>query len=107
MSWAVKVPAFIPPLVAIVIGTPTASCAIPAPKSTPVGVVYRASWNDEKIITGTLDTITKRVRDQKITRTAIIIIGDVIKPKSYEYSRLYDKSFSHGFRKSRSKSSKN
>ncbi len=72
------------------------------PKSTPVGVVYRASWNDEKIITGTLDTITKRVRDQKITRTAIIIIGDVIKPKSYEYSRLYDKSFSHGFRKAKS-----
>ncbi|MCS5530687.1 MAG: cobalt-precorrin-4 C(11)-methyltransferase, partial [Candidatus Nitrosopelagicus sp.] len=54
-----------------------------------------------------LETITKRVRDQKITRTAIIIIGDVIKPKSYEYSRLYDKSFSHGFRKSHSKSSKN
>ena len=71
------------------------------PKSTPVGVVYRASWNDEKIITGTLATITKRVRDQKITRTAIIIIGDVIKPKSYEYSRLYDKSFSHGFRKAK------
>ena len=77
------------------------------PKSTPVGVVYRASWNDEKIITGTLDTITKRVRDQKITRTAIIIIGDVIKPKSYEYSKLYDKTFSHGFRKVKSKSSKN
>jgi len=76
-------------------------------KSTPVGVVYRASWADEKIITGTLETITKRVRDQKITRTAIIIIGDVIKPKSYEYSRLYDKSFSHGFRKAHSKSSKN
>ena len=76
-------------------------------KSTPVGVVYRASWADEKIITGTLETITKRVRDQKITRTAIIIIGDVVKPKSYEYSRLYDKNFSHGFRKSQSKSSKN
>jgi len=76
-------------------------------KSTPVGVVYRASWNDEKIITGTLETITKKVRDQKITRTAIIIIGDVIKPKSYEYSKLYDKTFSHGFRKVKSKSSKN
>ena len=74
-----------------------------SPKSTPVGVVYRASWDDEKIITGTLDTITKKVRDQKITRTAIIIIGDVIKPKSYEYSRLYDKSFSHGFRKAKTK----
>jgi len=72
-------------------------------KSTPVGVVYRASWSDEKIITGTLGTITKKVRAQKITRTAIIIIGDVIKPKSYEYSRLYDKSFSHGFRKAKTK----
>ncbi len=30
--------------------------------------------------------------------TAIVIIGDVIKPKSYEYSKLYDKTFSHGFR---------
>jgi precorrin-4/cobalt-precorrin-4 C11-methyltransferase len=73
------------------------------PKSTPVGVVYRASWNDEKIITGTLETITKKVRDQKITRTAIIIIGDVIKPKSYEYSRLYDKTYSHMFRKAKTK----
>ena len=77
------------------------------PKTTPVGVVYRASWPDQMIITGTLQTISKKIKDQKITRTAIIIIGDVIKPKSYEYSRLYDKSFSHGFRKSRSKSSKN
>jgi precorrin-4/cobalt-precorrin-4 C11-methyltransferase len=77
------------------------------PKSTPVGVVYRASWKDQKIITGTLNDIRKKVMSEKITRTAIVIIGDVIKPKSYEYSKLYDKSFSHGFRKSRSKSSKN
>jgi len=68
------------------------------PKTTPVGVVYRASWPDQIIITGTLQTISKKIKAQKITRTAIIIIGDVIKPKSYEYSKLYDKSFSHGFR---------
>lgn len=72
--------------------------------STPVAVVYRASWNDQKIISGTLGDITKKVRDEKITRTAIIIIGDVIKPKSYEYSKLYDKTFSHGFRKAKTKS---
>jgi precorrin-4/cobalt-precorrin-4 C11-methyltransferase len=72
--------------------------------STPVGVVYRASWDDQKIITGTLTDITKKVRDEKITRTAIVIVGDVIKPKSYEYSRLYDKTFSHGFRKAKIKS---
>ncbi|HXW02787.1 MAG TPA: precorrin-4 C(11)-methyltransferase [Nitrosarchaeum sp.] len=70
-------------------------------KSTPVAVVYRASWNDEKIITGTLQDIRKKVLKEKITKTAIIIIGDVVKPKSYEYSRLYDKTFSHGFRKAK------
>jgi precorrin-4/cobalt-precorrin-4 C11-methyltransferase len=71
--------------------------------STPVAVVYRVSWNDQKIITGTLTDITKKVKDEKITRTAIIIIGDVIQPKSYEYSKLYDKTFSHGFRKAKIK----
>ena len=76
------------------------------PKTTPVGVVYRASWPDQIIITGTLQTISKKIKAQKITRTAIIIIGDVIKPKSYEYSRLYDKSFSHGFRKAKTNSKK-
>ena len=70
-------------------------------KSTPVAVVYRASWNDQKIIKGTLEGIVKKVKDEKITRTAIVIISDVIDPKTYEYSKLYDKKFSHGYRKSR------
>ena len=68
-------------------------------KSTPVAAIYRASWKDEKIITGTLVDIAKKIREEKITRTAIIIIGDIVNPKSYEYSRLYDKTFTHGFRK--------
>ena len=71
------------------------------PKTTPAAVVYRASWPDQKIITGTLEDITKKVWAQKITRTAIVIIGDVIQPKSYEYSKLYDKTFSHGYRKAK------
>ena len=69
--------------------------------TTPAAVVYRASWKDEKTITGTLDDIVQRTRDEHITRTAIVIIGDVIRPKSYEYSRLYDRKFSHGYRKAR------
>ena len=72
-------------------------------KTTPVAVVYRASWSDQKIIRGTLNDIVKKIRDEKITRTAIIIIGDVVKPESYEYSRLYDKTFSHGYRKAKIK----
>ena len=70
-------------------------------KSTPVAVVYRASWDDQKIITGTLDDIAKKLLKEKITRTAIIIIGDVVKPTSYEYSKLDDKTFSHGYRKAK------
>lgn len=69
------------------------------PKSTPTAAVYRASWKDEKIITGTLADITKKIKDAKITKTTIIIIGDIVNPKHYEYSRLYDKTFSHGYRK--------
>ena len=72
-------------------------------KTTPVAVVYRASWPDQKIIIGTLEDITKKIKDEKITRTSIVIIGDVIKPKSYEYSKLYDKTFSHGYRKAKTK----
>ena len=72
-------------------------------KTTPVAVVYRASRKDQKIIIGTLTDIASKVKAEKITMTAIVIIGDVIKPKSYEYSKLYDKTFTHGFRKAKTK----
>lgn len=72
-------------------------------RTTPVAVVYRATWEDQKIIQGNLSNIVKKVRDEKITRTAIVIISNVIGSKSYEYSRLYDKNFSHGYRKSKIK----
>ncbi|MDI1495951.1 MAG: Precorrin-4 C11-methyltransferase [Cenarchaeum symbiont of Oopsacas minuta] len=68
-------------------------------KDTPAAIVYRASWEDEKVIRGTLDTIVSKVRKAKITRTAIIVIGGVVDPKKYEFSKLYDKNFSHGYRR--------
>ena len=70
-------------------------------KSTPVAVVYRASWKDQKIIKGTLGDIAEKIKNEKITKTAIIIISDVIDRKTYEYSKLYDKKFSHGYRKAK------
>jgi precorrin-4/cobalt-precorrin-4 C11-methyltransferase len=76
-------------------------------KSTPVAVVYRASWKDQIIIKGTLGDIANKIKEKKITRTAIVIISDVINPESYEYSKLYDKKFSHGYRKSKIKKIKN
>jgi len=68
-------------------------------RDTPVAVVYHASWNDEKIIKGTLENIRDKVKEEGIKKTALIIVGDVLNPKYYEYSKLYDKNFETEFRK--------
>lgn len=73
--------------------------------STPVAVIYRATWDDEKIIVGTLDNIVEKVNKAKITKTAIIIVGNVINPSSYEFSKVYDPQFTHGYRKANTDSS--
>lgn len=68
---------------------------------TPVAIVYKATWKEEKILKGTLETISKKVRDEKIVKTALIVVGDVISPKKYEFSKVYDAQFTHGFRRSK------
>jgi precorrin-4/cobalt-precorrin-4 C11-methyltransferase len=68
-------------------------------EKTPAAVVYRATWEDEKIIKGTLGDIAKKTKEAKIIKTALIIVGDVIAPKKYEYSKVYDAGFTHGYRK--------
>ncbi len=66
--------------------------------NAPVAVVYRASWDDEKIITGTLGDISEKMKAQGISRTALILVGDFLTAKGGK-SRLYSKDFEHGFRK--------
>jgi precorrin-4/cobalt-precorrin-4 C11-methyltransferase len=65
---------------------------------TPVAIVYRATWEDQKIIKGTLADIVKKTKEAKIIKTAVIIVGDVIAPKKYEFSKVYDAGFTHGYR---------
>lgn len=72
-------------------------------KDTPAAVVYRATWDDEKIIKGTLGDIAEKTKKEKIIKTALIIVGDVIAPKKYEYSKVYDAGFTHGYRKAEKK----
>ncbi|MCH3963533.1 MAG: precorrin-4 C(11)-methyltransferase [Clostridium sp.] len=71
-------------------------------KSVPVAVVERASWKDERIIVGTLDDICDKVKKADITKCAQILVGDFI-DCDYSKSLLYDKSFTHMFRKGRSR----
>ncbi len=68
-------------------------------QETPAAIVYRATWEDEKIIRGTLGDIVKKTHDAKIIKTAVIIVGDVIAPKKYEFSKVYDAGFTHGYRR--------
>ena len=43
--------------------------------NTPVAVVYRASWPDEKIVRGTLGALHQMVTEAGITRQALIFVG--------------------------------
>ncbi|ADL07096.1 precorrin-4 C(11)-methyltransferase [Thermosediminibacter oceani] len=64
---------------------------------TPVAVVYRATWEDQKVVRGTLEDIAGKVEEEGIKRTAVIIVGEAL-GDAFEFSKLYDPSFSHGFR---------
>jgi precorrin-4/cobalt-precorrin-4 C11-methyltransferase len=70
------------------------------PPSTPVAVVQKATWPDQKIVTGTLADISGKASESEIAKTALILVGDFL-GNDFEKSRLYDKSFSHEFRKSK------
>ena len=64
----------------------------------PVAVVYKATWEDQKIVYGDLTNIAKRVKEAKITKTALTVVGDFLGDE-YELSKLYDKTFTTEFRK--------
>lgn len=67
--------------------------------TTPVAVVFRTSWPNEKIIRGTIRDITEKVKRERIDRQALIIVGEVLKKKDFRMSRLYDDNFAHSYRK--------
>lgn len=69
------------------------------PEKTPVAAAYRASWEDERVVIGTLKDIAKKVKAAGITKHALIIVGEALaaSPSALK-SRLYDKGFKHGCR---------
>jgi len=70
-------------------------------KETPVAVVEKASWAEERKIVGTLENIAEKVKEAGIKRHALIVVGEVL-GKTYRKSKLYDADFEHGFRKRKS-----
>ncbi len=65
---------------------------------TPVAVVYKATWPEEKILRTTIDKLPEAMKREEITKTALIVVGNVLGDE-YAKSRLYDASFSTEFRK--------
>ena len=78
---------------------------------TPVAVVYRVGWPEEKVIRGTLSDIAAKVRDARINRQALVMVGEAMNPDitSPEYverqvsasSHLYSDDYTHLFRRAR------
>ena len=64
----------------------------------PAIIIYRATWPDEEIIITTVGKMRARVREEKITRTALIFVGHVFGEAKFRDSRLYAVDFAHVMR---------
>ena len=61
----------------------------------PVIIAYRATWPDERYIKTTLAGMKADVRAAKITRTALILVGQVLAAEDFTDSKLYDPDHVH------------
>lgn len=68
------------------------------PPETPLAVLYRVSWKDEKVWTGKLDELSKIMKENKLTRTVLIIVGEAVGARKNR-SWLYGDNWHHIFRK--------
>lgn len=67
---------------------------------TPAAIVYKATWPDEKVIRTTVSGLAEAAAKEQVTKTALITVGGFL-GASYERSKLYDPSFTTGFREGR------
>ena len=68
------------------------------PPETPVAACYKLTWKDERIYRGVLKDLAKIVKENKLTLTTLLVVGDAIDNR-HGLSRLYADEFKHLFRK--------
>ncbi|WP_455640624.1 precorrin-4 C(11)-methyltransferase [Parabacteroides sp.] len=66
--------------------------------TTPVAACYKLTWKDERIFRGELKDLAKIVKDNHLTLTTLLVVGDAIDNRE-GLSRLYADEFKHLFRK--------
>ena len=72
------------------------------PGDTPVVVIERVSWPEERTVRGTLKDIADKVKDAGINKTALIYVGEALRASEEKLgreSKLYHKDFKHEYRK--------
>lgn len=69
------------------------------PADTPVAVVEKASWPEQRIVRGTLTDIADKIQASAIRKTAMIVVGRALSDDPAAASKLYDAGFSHEYRK--------
>lgn len=70
-------------------------------KDTPAVLVYKATWPEEEAYFCTLETLYDTAKTHNITKTALVLVGEVITHQNYRKSRLYAPDFSTEFRPKR------
>ena len=65
---------------------------------TPAAIVYKATWPDEEAYLCTVGTLAETAKKNNITKTALMIVGDIVTHSHYDRSKLYDPGFSTEFR---------
>ncbi|HZK18139.1 MAG TPA: SAM-dependent methyltransferase, partial [Clostridia bacterium] len=63
---------------------------------TPVAIVEKASWPEERIYVGNLNDLARLAEEAGIVKTALILVGDFLNTSGK--SKLYDKEFTHEYR---------
>ncbi|MBQ7434011.1 MAG: precorrin-4 C(11)-methyltransferase [Lachnospiraceae bacterium] len=70
-------------------------------RKTPAALVYKATWPEEEVYLCTVDTLYDTAAVHGITKTALVLVGEVILHQNYKKSRLYAADFSTEFRQAK------
>jgi precorrin-4/cobalt-precorrin-4 C11-methyltransferase len=65
---------------------------------TPAAIVYKATWEDEKTINCTVESLSASAKRENIKKTALILVGNAVAQNGYERSKLYDPVFTTEYR---------
>lgn len=70
-------------------------------KETPTALVYKATWPEEEAYICTIETLYDTAKEHGITKTALVLVGEIITHQNYIKSRLYAADFSTEFRQAK------